>query len=116
QTEVAASQPLPLTLGGTQVFINGTPAPLFFASPAQINFEIPRTTTATTSSPASPSATALIEVVRNRELIRAGAFQIAPVVPAIFTINQSGSGPAAAIDALTGSLEPFNAKQENDQP
>jgi len=116
QTEVAASQPLPLTLGGTQVFINGTPAPLFFASPAQINFEIPRTTTATTSSPASPSATALIEVVRNGELIRAGAFQIAPVVPAIFTINQSGSGPAAAIDALTGSLEPFNAKQANDQP
>jgi adhesin/invasin len=116
RTEVAATQPLPLILDGTQVIINGTPAPLFFASPGQINFEIPRTTTATTFSPASPSATALIEVVRNGELIRAGAFQIAPVVPAIFTLNQSGSGPAAAIDALTGTLEPFNARQANGQP
>ena len=115
-TEVAASQPLPLILDGTQVFLNGTPAPLFFASSGQINFEIPRTTSATTFSPASLSATALIEVVRNGELIRAGTFQIAPVVPAIFTLNQTGTGAAAAIDAFTGTLEPFNAKQANGQP
>jgi uncharacterized protein (TIGR03437 family) len=33
--------PLPTTLGGTQVLVNGVPAPLFFVSPGQINFQIP---------------------------------------------------------------------------
>ncbi len=47
-TEVATSQPLPTTLAGTQVLINGAPASLFFAAPAQINFQVPRATIATT--------------------------------------------------------------------
>jgi uncharacterized protein (TIGR03437 family) len=58
----------------------------------------------------------LIEVISNGQLIRAGAFQIAPVVPGIFTFNQSGTGPAAAVDAITGALPPFNATQSNGQP
>ena len=35
------SVPLPTTLGGTQVLVNGIPAPLFFVSPGQINFQVP---------------------------------------------------------------------------
>jgi uncharacterized protein (TIGR03437 family) len=62
------------------------------------------------------SATALIEIVSNGQLIRAGAFQIAPTVPAIFTLNASGTGAAAAVDAFTGAAGPFNAKQSNGQP
>ena len=38
---IAAAQPLPTTLCGTQVLVGGTPAPLFFVSPGQINFQIP---------------------------------------------------------------------------
>jgi uncharacterized protein (TIGR03437 family) len=37
-------------------------------------------------------------------------------VPAIFTLDQSGSGPGAAVDAFTGAFGPFNAKQSNGQP
>jgi uncharacterized protein (TIGR03437 family) len=37
----AASVPLPTTLGGVAVFINGFPAPLLYASPGQINLQIP---------------------------------------------------------------------------
>ncbi|MFN0109985.1 MAG: hypothetical protein ACKVZH_14110 [Blastocatellia bacterium] len=114
-TAVGSTQPLPTTLAGTQVLINGTAAPLFFVSPTQINFQVPRTTTATTGT-AVNSATALIEVVSNGQLIRAGAFQIAPVVPALFTTNQSGTGNAAALDAFTFTPGPFNAKQSNGQP
>ncbi|MGE0128556.1 MAG: hypothetical protein AB7U82_10795 [Blastocatellales bacterium] len=113
-TAAATSQPLPTQLAGTQVRINGVFAPLFFVSPTQINFQVPRSITATTG-PVS-SSTALIEVLNNGQLIRAGAFQIAPATPAIFTLNQSGTGAAAAVDAFTGASEPFNAKQSNGQP
>jgi len=113
---VADSQPLPTTLANVQVRVNGTPAGLFFVSPEQINFQIPRTTAATTGGLNVPSATALIEVFSNGQLIRAGAFQIAPAVPGIFTTNQSGTGAAVALDAFTFTPGPFNARQSNGQP
>jgi uncharacterized protein (TIGR03437 family) len=113
-TATATSQPLPTILAGAQVRVNGAFAPLVFASPSQINFEVPRNTVATTSFPtAVQSSTALVEVLKDGQLIRVGTFQIAPVVPAIFSI---GAGNAAAIDAFTGALQPFNAKQANGQP
>ena len=112
---VANSQPLPTTLANVQVRINGTPAGLFFVSPEQINFQIPRTTAATTGNVVN-SSTALIEVFSNGQLVRAGAFQIAPAVPGIFTTNQSGTGTAVALDAFTFTPGPFNAKQSNGQP
>jgi uncharacterized protein (TIGR03437 family) len=117
-TESAGSQPLPTILAGTQVFISGVVAPLYFASPSQINFQVPATTAATTTSfsPPVPSSTATIEVFSNGQLIRAGAVQVAPTVPAVFTINQSGSGPAAALDGLNFTGPPFAATQQNGQP
>ena len=33
--------PLPTSLGGVQVLVNGMPAPLYYVSPGQINFQIP---------------------------------------------------------------------------
>ncbi len=41
QTLEADALPLPTTLGGVQVFVNGVPAALFFVSPTQINFQLP---------------------------------------------------------------------------
>jgi uncharacterized protein (TIGR03437 family) len=38
---VNASTPLATTLAGTQVLVNNVPAPLYFVSPGQINFQIP---------------------------------------------------------------------------
>jgi uncharacterized protein (TIGR03437 family) len=40
-TQSASVVPLPTTLGGTSVTVNGTPAPLYFVSPGQINFQFP---------------------------------------------------------------------------
>ncbi len=40
-TNFAPGAPLPTTLGGTRVLVNGTPAPLYFTSPGQVNFQIP---------------------------------------------------------------------------
>ena len=38
----AASLPLGTTLGGVQVFVNNVPAPVYFTSTGQINFEVPQ--------------------------------------------------------------------------
>ena len=40
-TVVAPSVPLATTLSGVQVLVNGVPAPLFFVSSGQINFQVP---------------------------------------------------------------------------
>src|SRR5262249_20820370 len=40
-TEAASSQPLPTSLAGTTVTVNGERARLFFVSPTQINYLIP---------------------------------------------------------------------------
>ena len=40
-TATAKSLPLPLSLGGASVTVNGVPAPLFYSSSLQIDFQIP---------------------------------------------------------------------------
>ena len=45
--------PLPTELAGTEVRVNSVPAGLFFASSAQINFEVPPSILATTSLPSA---------------------------------------------------------------
>lgn len=40
-TAAATSFPLPASLAGASITVNGTAAPLLYASPAQINFQIP---------------------------------------------------------------------------
>jgi uncharacterized protein (TIGR03437 family) len=37
----ATGTPLPLSLGGVGVFVNGAASPMFYASPGQINFQVP---------------------------------------------------------------------------
>jgi hypothetical protein len=41
-----SGQPLPTSLNGVEVKVDGTPAPLFFVSPQQINFQMPLVTAA----------------------------------------------------------------------
>ena len=41
QPYFAPGAPLPTTLGGVRVLVNGRPAPLYFASPGQVNFQMP---------------------------------------------------------------------------
>ncbi|MFN0119338.1 MAG: hypothetical protein ACKV2V_02435, partial [Blastocatellia bacterium] len=114
----AVTQPLPTTLGGTEVRVNGTPAALYFVSPTQINFQVPRTARAreTAFVPAVESSTATVEVFVNGTLVRAGTALLGPSVPGVFTTNASGAGPAAAIDGINFTAAPFNARQTNGQP
>ena len=115
-TVAARTVPLPTTLADVSVFIDGTPAPLYFVSPTQINFQVPRNIVYRTASPGHASATALIEVYLNGKLNRVGPLQIAAATPAVFTFNATGTGAAAAIDALRNSYAPFDARQANGSP
>ena len=41
QAVTAPSLPLPTTLGGVRVLVNGSPAPIHYVSPGQITFQVP---------------------------------------------------------------------------
>ncbi|MGE0887004.1 MAG: right-handed parallel beta-helix repeat-containing protein [Blastocatellales bacterium] len=88
----ATTVPLPTTLAGTNVKIRdamGTerPAPLFFVSPTQINYQIPAGTI---------NGTAAIVIASSNGQASQTNVQIARVAPALFTANASGQGVAAA--------------------
>lgn len=115
QTQAAASLPLPTELAGASVRVKDSanvehPAPLFFASPGQINFQIP---------PGASSGTAVINVIKGSGAAATGVIQITPVSPALFSADASGTGyPAATVLRIKGdgsqSYEPvaeFNAAQ-----
>lgn len=111
-TEVATSLPLPTTLAGTTVKVrdsNGVerPAPLFFVSAGQINYQIPAGTAV------GPGT---VTIANGNGVGAISTMEIKTIAPSVFSANASGSGPAAAVDAITGAAAPFNATMANGQP
>ncbi|HNG28741.1 MAG TPA: cohesin domain-containing protein [Blastocatellia bacterium] len=84
---VAETLPLPTSLGGTTVKVNNKPAQLFFVSPGQINFLIPKD---------AGVGDASIEVTAGNGSVSRDVFRINRVGAAIFTANGNGQGPPAA--------------------
>ena len=103
-TEAASSTlPLPTNLASTQVLVNGVPAPLFFVSPLQINFQVP---------PGISGTTMQVVVVSNGVRGLPATVSIVPEDPGIFSIAASGTGQGAVqlensdvIAAPTGSIQ-----------
>ncbi|HEY1340471.1 MAG TPA: hypothetical protein VGF59_23325, partial [Bryobacteraceae bacterium] len=87
------ADPLPNTLGGTEVYFNGIKSPLFFVSPTQINAQLPWELQDTTS------VNAYVRSVRSDGTVIVStprAVTIVPANPGIFA--QAGTGtPAAGI-------------------
>lgn len=97
---VAASLPLPTTLLDVRVLVNETPAPLFFVSPSQINFQM-------LSGITDPT----IQVVVISAGVRSLPIDVPMVTeePGLFTISANGSGQAAVLNAdnsINGSGNP----------
>jgi uncharacterized protein (TIGR03437 family) len=93
QTAVATTLPLPTTLAGATLAVKGSAgpelnAPLFFASPTQINFLIPKETT---------SGLATLTVTKGGKVVSQGAIQIDMVAPGLFSANSSGQGVASGV-------------------
>ena len=96
-TEAATWLPLPTMLAGTEVLVNDTPAPLFFVSPLQINFQMPFGVTGPTVRIAVVSGG-----VRGPEVMVPAMVpvmvKVAPAAPGIFTAVAGGSGPGAILN------------------
>ena len=93
ESQAADSLPLPTSLAGTTVTAGGEPIPLLFAGPGQINAYLPAGLEGLVPIRVS---SALGEHTINLLLDTA--------VPALFSIDGTGTGLAAAIDALSGEL------------
>jgi fibronectin-binding autotransporter adhesin len=92
-TALANSVPLPFTLANTSVSVRDAQntarsAPLFFASPFQLNFQIP---------PGTVTGAATISLLRAGNVIASTNTTISAVEPALFTANASGTGLPAAV-------------------
>ncbi|MGO9262018.1 MAG: IPT/TIG domain-containing protein [Bryobacteraceae bacterium] len=80
---------LPTTLNGTQVLINGKPAPLLYTSANQINAIVPYEV--------GDSGAASIQVVANGLGSATWGMPVAPTAPGVFTTG-GGIGQAAALN------------------
>ena len=88
-TVVANSLPLPISLGGVSVLVDGKPAQLFFVSPTQINYLVPA---------GSALGTAKVEVVNTGKTVAQGTIVLPGVAPSLFTATSDGKGlPAGYI-------------------
>lgn len=98
----AASFPLPTSLGGASVTVNGMAAPLLYASPSQINFQLPY----------SVSGNAIATVTAAGTQVATKSFPIKAASPGIFllaqgraaAVNQDGTVNSTASAAPVGSI------------
>jgi uncharacterized protein (TIGR03437 family) len=97
-TVVASTTTLPRTLGDVQVLVNDQPAPLFFVSPGQINWQVPWGVT--------PGSVVDVVVVRagSGQVLAAGEFLANVVSPGMFTSTANGFGQIAAVNAQDGTI------------
>jgi uncharacterized protein (TIGR03437 family) len=86
-TALAGALPVPTLLNGVSVSVNGVLAPLFFVSPAQINFQLPWESVGQNQ--------AGIAVTVNGSASTPQIISLRAVSPGIFSINSSGSGQGA---------------------
>jgi uncharacterized protein (TIGR03437 family) len=108
----ASSLPLPIELGDVQVLVNDQPAPLFYVSPGQINFMLPSglpTSASVEIQVVRPSVGQILAVGcdaravgRNQDgSLRYECFgqpRMDVASPALFTVNDSGTGQVKALN------------------
>ena len=93
-----ANGQLPTQLAGTTVEVNGEAAALIYVSPSQINFVIPGDTS---------TGTADVVVQSGIGAGLHGSVQVANTAPALFSLDASGAGPSAILNAVTYARAPF---------
>lgn len=77
-------------LANVRVFFDGNPAPLLMVTPAQINAIVP--------FEVSGKATTLMQVQNNDVWSNPVVLSVAPALPAVFTLTQTGKGQIAALN------------------
>ncbi|HTB19110.1 MAG TPA: hypothetical protein VK708_13400 [Bryobacteraceae bacterium] len=80
----------PFAAADVQVSVGGTPAPLLFASPGQINFQVPAAT------PVGGLEEIQVARVSSGQVLASWLFQMDAESPGLFTVDGSGSGQVVA--------------------
>jgi uncharacterized protein (TIGR03437 family) len=83
--------------GDVRVSVGGTPAPLLYVSPSQINFQVPG------ALPVGGLEEIQVARVSTGQVLASWLFQIDAESPGLFTVDGSGSGQVAALNQ-DGSL------------
>jgi uncharacterized protein (TIGR03437 family) len=107
-TAIAQTTPLPTMLASSSFTFGNLSAPLFFVSPGQANLQVPWE----------------LEGLRGAQLsVTAGgqaspqvSVNLTPAAPGVFTMDQSGSGQAAALISGTGLLAAPSSQYPNARP
>jgi uncharacterized protein (TIGR03437 family) len=101
QSAPGTSADLPTELAGTRVLVTDSAggrrlAPLFFVSPTQVNYLMPRNTSV---------GTATVTITSGDGTVSTGTAEIGTVAPGMFTANADGKGvPAAYVHRVRGDL------------
>jgi uncharacterized protein (TIGR03437 family) len=95
-----ASGTVPTTLASTKISVSGVSGnvPLFYASPSQVNFQMPF----------EASGAATLTLVREDGVSTSVSVPIAEAQPGLFSADSSGAGPAAAQRADYSTLSSAN--------
>jgi uncharacterized protein (TIGR03437 family) len=93
-TSSATTTPLPSTLSGTSVYVNGLPASLFMVSPQQVNLLVP------TGALAGPGD---IVIVAGDGSVTSGSLNMGGVSPGLFTILGNGAGAPSGYATKDGT-------------
>ena len=90
-----ASGRVPNAVAGTSVYFNGAPAPVLYASSNQVAAIVP-----------FGIGNSLAQMYVQNQNVTSAAFNlsVASQIPAVFTLNGSGAGQAAAINNKDGSI------------
>jgi uncharacterized protein (TIGR03437 family) len=81
---------LPTNLGGLSLILNGQPAPLFYASASEVNFQVPWEL--------AGAQQATIAATLNTQTGPTQTVNLAPFSPGIFSLNSQGTGQGAILD------------------
>jgi uncharacterized protein (TIGR03437 family) len=101
---VGPAPPLTTQIGGAQVLVNGTPAPMYYSSYGQLAFEVPYGLSLTSNSS--------VQVVRDGQTSNTVSIKIVPRAPRLLQIgigtfgavvNQDGSLPLPDASIVPGS-------------
>lgn len=84
----ASSVPLPLNLHGTTATVNGTPAPLLYVSPTQVNLQVPYEI--------QPGGTANVTITSGSGQTTTAEVEVSPVMPGIFTDSSGRVVPSTS--------------------
>ena len=89
-TESATGSPIATTLQNVVISFNGTPAPLYYVSPKQINAQVPYGLAA---------GAATMQVTISGSTVSTQEVTISAAAPGIFTTNQTGAGSGSILSS-----------------